>query len=159
MTGLNFNTAPRPTQQSGQEVINSGKFWPEISLNEMRLAMRIDNNVTSERLFHAAVAATGFVNGQLDDIRRRAVSDGLLTLEAVSDEQINGESFAVLRYRRAVYCYTAAMLFESYADAAATGKTADRAESKQRQAEDYRREGHYAVADLIGRQRIDSELI
>jgi len=50
-------------------------------------------------------------------------------------------------------------LLEAYADYDATGKTAERAAAKQEQAEDYRREGHHAIAWLLGHRRIDSELI
>ena len=77
----------------------------------------------------------------------------------LSDEKINGVALPVMRYRRAVYCFAAALILETYSDTAATGKVADRADAKQQQADDFRREGHYAVADLIGRAHTDSELI
>lgn len=81
------------------------------------------------------------------------------TLAATDSVTINGQSRAEWRYRRAVYCYTKAALLEHYADYDAAGKTAARADAKQEQAEQYRRDGHHAVADLLGRARIDCELV
>lgn len=159
MAAFNFKTEPQPVRQYGQDSINSGGFFPEILLDDLRSSMRIDNNITSDRLFHLAVSTVGYVNDSLGPLKARALKEGRETLVQTSDERINGVPLAEIRYRRAVYCYTAAALMETYADTSATGKSADRADAKQQQADDYRREGHYAIADLLGRGRIDSELL
>ena len=159
MTGFNFNTAPQSVQSAGWETIDSGSFWPVVNLNDMRQAMRIDASVTSERLFDAAASAVSKVNRNLAELRKHAQAEGKAELAQLSDEKINGVSLPAMRYRRAVYCFTAALILETYSDTAATGKVADRADAKQQQADDFRREGHYAVADLIGRAHTDSELI
>lgn len=159
-TGLNFNHAPKAEQDSGQKIIHSGAFWPVINLDHLRQDMRIDNSVTSSRLYHAAVSVVANVNQQLENLRQKAAALGQETLAATNSKQmINGESLPVIRYRRAVYTYTKALLLEAYADHDATGKTASRADAKQEQADDNRREGHYAIADLLGRHRIDCELV
>lgn len=122
--------------------------------------MRIDAAITSERLYHAAVEAVAYVNDQLAGLQKKIEVTGVATLAGSNTkQQVNGESLPVIRYRRAVYSYTKALLLEVYADHDAAGKTASRADAKQEQAEDSRREGHHAVADLLGRARIDSELI
>lgn len=159
MTALNFAAAPRPVQTPETRAIESGPFWPAVNLDHMRAARRIDNTITPERLFHAAAAAVSFVNGELKGLKIKALKKGVPNLAALAEETLNGRPETEMHYERAVYSYTAAALAETYADHAATGKSAERAEAKQQQAEDYRREGHYAVAALLGRLRIDSELI
>lgn len=160
MNGFNFNHAPKPEQDAGQKIIHSGAFWPEINLDHLRQEMRIDNAITSARLYHAAVATVANVNQQLESLREKAEAVGQTTLaQTNTKQQINGESLPVIRYRRAVYTYTKALLLEAYADHDAAGKTASRADAKQEQAVDNRREGHHAVADLLGRQRVDCELV
>jgi phage head completion protein (GPL) len=64
-----------------------------------------------------------------------------------------------IHYRRAVYCYAKSLLLEKYADTEPSGKAGERAEMKQSQAEDYRREAHYATAAVMGERRCDAELI
>lgn len=154
MSNLTFPTAPPNEQPEKLRIIDSGSFWPTIDLTHLRQAARIDNTVTAERLHETAIEAVAYVNQQLAQIMRTRSQ-----LARADDMIINGESIRIHRYRRAVYCYTKALLLENYADYDATGKTAERAAAKQDQAEDYRREGHHAVAALLGRARIDSELI
>lgn len=158
--GISFATAPQITQQPEHATIQSDPFFPEIDLNRMRQAMRIDNTITSARLYEVALEAVIHVNLQLDLHRRLALSVGKTTLGETNTKQIiNGESLPEIRYRHAVYNYAKANLSEQYADFDATGKTASRADAKQQNADDYRREGHAAVADIKGVERNDSELI
>ncbi|HHX2533191.1 head completion/stabilization protein [Neisseria sp. P0009.S001] len=148
-------------QEYGQSEIISGTFWPRIDLSDLRNVMRIDTNVSSSRLYHAAIDGVAHVNGQLRAWKKQAQQNSISLLHELDDPEdyINGESVRVSYYRRAVYCYTKAILLETWADAEATGKSGERAEAKQNQAEDYRREAHFAVASLMGKSRCDSELI
>lgn len=158
MTGFNFHhTAPSNTQNTGKQHINSGDFWPEIDLDDLRLAMRIDTTITPDRLYDTAVNTVAYVNDQL-----KSLTATIPTAQHISQtdtRRINGEPLANIRYRRAVYSYTKANLLEIYNDYDSTGKTAARADAKQETAEDYRREGHHAIAELLSRPRIDCELI
>lgn len=154
MSELTFPTAPSNEQPPRLKNISSGSFWPEIDLDHLRQAARIDTTITPERLHHTAIEAVAYVNAQLSELMHLRPH-----LARADDLTINGESIRHHRYRRAVYCYTKALLLEAYADYDATGKTAERAAAKQEQAEDYRREGHHAIAWLLGRRRIDAELL
>lgn len=155
------DTAEQGRQQQGQAEIVSAAFWPRIDLADLRDVMRIETNVSSNRLYHAALESTAHVNGQLKAWKQKIQEQGVGHLSQAADpeDHINGEAVQVAYYRRAVYCYTKALLLEKWADADATGKSGERAEAKQSQAEDYRREAHFAVASLMGQARCDSELI
>ena len=162
MSNVIFAEQAQEQPQGGWGVIISREFWPVVDLAKMREAARIDNTVTAERLYYSAAAAVIYVNKQLADYkaaRQAAGQTALANAAQGSVEQINGISAAEHHYLRAVYSYTKADLLETYADYDATGQTATRAEAKQQQAEDYRREAHAAIADLQGRRRVDSELI
>ena len=154
MPELVFPAAPTAKQPDKLRTVESGAFWPVIDLQQVREAVRIDNTVTPERLHFAAVEAVAYVNGQCAALETEGG-----TLAATDSVTINGQSRAEWRYRRAVSCYTKAALLEHYADYDAAGKTASRADAKHEQAEQSRRDGHHAVADLLGRARIDCELV
>lgn len=154
MPELTFPTAPAAKQPDHLRTIESGAFWPPVDLQQLREAVRIDNTVTPERLHFAALEAVAYVNAQCAALQAKGG-----TLADTDSMQINGQSRARARYFRAVCCYTKAALLEHYADYDAAGKTAARADAKQEQAEQYRRDGHHAVADLLGRARIDCELV
>lgn len=158
--GISFATAPKTEQQPEHSEIVLDSFFPCIDLNKMRQAMRIDNTVTSARLYEVALEAVIHVNRQLYLTKERALSVGYETLaQTNTKQQINSEMLPEIRYRHAVYNYAKANLSEIYADYDATGKTSSRTESKQQNADDYRREAHAAVADILGKQRVDAELI
>ena len=152
--------ADKPATANAADIIESGRFWPHIRLADLRAAGRIDSAITAERLHYAATAAVLYVNRQLAAYQAAALQQGIISLtEAHPGNHINGEPVAVWHYRRAVYSYTQAELLETYADYSATGATAERAEAKQEQAGDYRREAHGAIADILGRHRTNVELI
>lgn len=158
-TPISFTTVPQNTQLGEYGRIASDPFYPEIDLNHLRTATRIDATVTGERLFQAACEAVIHVNRQLSNLKERSMAAGKTTLAQTQTQQINGQSQAEYRYLQAVYNYTQATLNEQYADYDAAGKTAERAEAKQQNADNYRRNAHAAVADLLGRQRTDAQLI
>ena len=156
MTGFNFNTAA-PAKTLDKQSIDSGEFWPVIDLDDLRQTMRIDTTITPDRLFDTAVNAVAYVNDQLKGINN--ISMLAQHISQTDPRRINGEPLANIRYRRAVYSYTKALLLEIYNDYDSTGKTAARSDAKQETAEDYRREGHHAIAELLKKPRIDCELI
>lgn len=159
-TNLVFAQQPPESAPDAVSHIDSGPFWPRIGLGDLRSAMRIDQTVTHERLRHAATAAVLHVNRQLAAYRSAALQSGLTALAEVKlEDSINGEPVGVYRYRRAVYAYTMAEVMENYADHTATGNSAARADAKQMQADDYRREAHAALADIMGTPRVDCEII
>ncbi|WP_373746207.1 head completion/stabilization protein [Neisseria dentiae] len=155
------DTPDQGRQQYGQAEITTAAFWPSVDLAELRDVMRIDNNVSSSRLYHTALESAAHVNAQLKGWRMAAQQRGMDKLEDAADEadKINGQAPQVAHYRRAVYCYAKALMLEKWADADATGKSGERADAKQAQADDYRREAHFAVAAIMGRRRCDAELI
>ncbi|MDO5058788.1 MAG: head completion/stabilization protein [Neisseria sp.] len=162
MQGLVFADRPHENGHStAPETVSLGSFYPEITLSQIRDQMRIDSNISDGRLYHSAAEAALLVAGQLAAFQTAALQRGCTTLAQAASEMphLNGKTAAEYRFARAVMSYTKALLLEKYADTDATGKTGTRFEAKQEQAEDHRRNGHFAIADLLGRRRCDAELI
>lgn len=144
----------------GEDVVmTSSPFWPEISLNQLRKVMRLDGNVTTERLQDAVIEAISNTNSQLQTWRVEQEAADMTTLDAVPAEQINGESQRVQRYRRAVYCHAKANLIERYRDMDTTGDGNKRAESLEPQITDLWRDARWAISDIQSRARGIAELV
>ncbi|KPR54368.1 head completion/stabilization protein, partial [Citrobacter freundii] len=54
-----------PVPDDGGAKVESLPFWPVISLAELRRAMRLDGQVTTDRLMSRTVEAVAHVNDQL----------------------------------------------------------------------------------------------
>lgn len=139
--------------------IASAAFWPEISLNHMRKVMRLDGNVTTERLKEAVIEAISNTNGQLRAWRSEQEAAGVMTLEDVEAEEVAGESIRVQRYRRAVYCHAKANLTERYRDMDTTGDGNKRADALDPQITDLWRDARWAISDVQNRERGIAELV
>ncbi|MFJ2988325.1 head completion/stabilization protein [Collimonas sp. NPDC087041] len=142
-------------------VENDG-FYPDISLQDMREAMRLDGTVTAPRLIQAIVAAVMHVNAELRDWKRQQIAAGFAALAAVPADRVNRESELLAHYRRAVYCTAKADLIERYRDYDSTASSLS--DKKTMEALDnapgeQRRNAHWAIADILGRPHVTVELI
>ena len=139
--------------------IRSGSFWPEIDPAAARAAMRLDGTVTAERLRGALIEAIASVNSQLADWRRRQQADGFTCLAEVPAEAIDGQSIQVQRWQRAVQCLAAANLTERYRSFDSTAAGHKQADELDTTVDDLRRDGRWAISDLLGFGRSTIELI
>ncbi|HGO5816105.1 TPA: head completion/stabilization protein [Mannheimia haemolytica] len=150
--------AIKPITESDETITNNG-FFPNIELLEVRNAMRIDGTVINERLKQAVIEAMATVNADLKAYRLNAQQAQKANLQACDDEQINGESVLVYKYKRAVYCLAVANLYERYRSYDSTKEGHDKAEELESTAGDLKRDYHFAVRDILGENRMISELI
>lgn len=152
------NPSHSPTVIDDAIISNNG-FFPNITLSEIRNAMRIDGTVTNDRLLHSALEAIQTVNRDLKTYRLTAQKDNINTLAESDDETLNGESEKVYLYKRAVYCLTAANLYERYRNFDSTKQGNDKAEQLIDTAGDLKRDYHFAVRDILGGNRMIVELV
>jgi hypothetical protein len=156
MSGLNFGTT---ADADDKTPITSHPFWPSIDVADFKKMMRIDDTVR-ERVRHALIQAITEANRQLVGFRQKNQALGIDALAKIeTDDVIDGESMLIINYRQAVYQYAKARLLEVYADFSATKKGEDGASEKLEQADTYKREGHAAIAYVLGHYRVDAELI
>ena len=142
------------------DAIASTAFWPEISIKQYRATMNVDKTVADIRVKAALINGIATTNAELKGFRLAALQTGITKLaDIAADEVIDGETLHSQNYRRAVFNFAHVDVLEQYATFAATDASSTRADAKQVQADDYRRNAYYAIADILGRQRCDSELI
>lgn len=158
MGGFVANGGPAPNRATAN-IINSNPFWPEIDLDDLRQAARLDSSTVDRRLHFAAVDAISSVNRDLRNWRQQQQAAGYDSLAAVPAEIIGDESELVMLYRRAVYCLTEAGVRERYRDYDSTSEGQKKAEQAERPINDIRRDARWAIRDILGRTRCNAELI
>ena len=141
------------------EAIRNNGFFPDISLLALRNAMRLDGTVTNERLKSAVIEAIASFNHDLKAFRRQQQNNGVDKLANVGDDHIDGESVAVQRYKRAVYCLAVAELTEHYRSYDATNTGRKQADENEPLIGELRRNARFAISDILGEVRLTAELV
>lgn len=155
MSGFIAN-ASRPAASADVE---SGAFWPAINIESLRSAVRLEGNVTEERLRMAVVNAVISVNDELRQWRATQEAAGATSLAQVPGDQVDGQSRLVQLYRRAVYCNVGVEITERFRSYDATAQGNQRAEDLQPTIDELRRDVRYAISDILGTRRVTVELI
>ncbi len=153
-----FLATDASTTPESNAIGNDG-FFPDIDLQHLRDAVRLDGTVTEPRLKEAVIGAILHVNQELTDWQAAQQAAGVEKLCDVPAPQIGGESKLLACYRRAVYSTAKADLIERYGDYDTTAEGKKKAESLDCQIEEQRRNAHWAIADIIGRPHLTVELI
>lgn len=150
-----------PNDPAPLGTVSAGAWWPTIDLAALRDAMRLDGAITPQRLLPAVQEAVATTAELLAAWALARQDEGRNSLAAVPALQVDGESIHVQRFRRAVYCHAKANLIERYSDYDTTGRARkdDQEESRETQAEQYRRDATWAVRDILGTTRVNVELI
>ena len=79
-----------PAPDDGGAKVESLTFWPVIMLADLRRAMRLDGQVTTDRLMSRTIEAVAHVNDQLFLWRQVQVDAGYLTLAEIPADPVNG---------------------------------------------------------------------
>lgn len=150
-----------PSDPAPLGTVSAGAWWPAVDLAALRDAMRLDGTVTPQRLRPAVQEAVATTVGLLAEWAALRESEGHASLADVPALEVDGESINVQRFLRAVYCHAKANLIERYSDYDTTGRARkdDQENSREDQAEQYRRDASWAVRDILGVPRMSVELI
>lgn len=150
-------TPREPSEINATEyLISNNGFFPDISLNEVRTAMRADGTISEIRLKNAVIEAIATVNQELAPLRQQAKVSSLESLKA---DEIDGEHLYVWRYKRAVFCLAMANLYERYRSFDSTKDGVEKAEQYENSVDDLRRDARFAIRDLLNINRWTAELI
>ncbi len=150
--------APAPAAPAELPIVNEG-FFPDVDQADARVALRLKDGTTPERLRRALIGAIITVNDQLAGWRRDQVAAGYLTLAAVPAPMIDGKSRLLLLYARAITSYAKAELVETYRDVDTTGAGQRKVEETEPSIGELRRDGLHAIRDMLGETRTNVELI
>lgn len=144
---------------TAQFTLSNDGFWPDLDADHLRASLRIDASVTNARLEVAAVNAVLSVNRELSGLKATHQADGHAALVGVPGIAINGESALVHLYRRAVYCRVGAELAERYRSFDTSNAGDKNADDLTPSIDEYRRDGRWAISDLLGKGHSTVELI
>ncbi len=154
MADLNISFSPTETalNKQSKQSLNSNaicpdRFFPAVDLKALRLAMRIDSNITTERLKQACLAAIYQIN------------DELAALSQAGTEELNQHQHQRYHYLNAVYCLTAASLYERYASYDLTNDGEKRMAILDQSVDDLRRDARFSVRTLLGKRKITAALL
>lgn len=148
-----------PDPQGGETQVHGDPFYPAVRLTDLRQAMRLDGNITTDRLKHLTTAAVLYVNQCLYHWQQIQRAQGYTTLAVVPAPRLGDESAHTFRYRHAVYCFTKAALIEQYRDIDTTREGEKHALALGSQIADLQRDGQHALRDIQGQCRIQAEIV
>lgn len=139
--------------------ITNAPFFPDVSVELFRDAMRVDGTVTNERCKHAIEAAVFDANGDLSDWVKQQAGNGITEISDTPALPWQPENYHQKLYLRAVYCLAKADLIERYRDYDTTGTGHEKADALAPADDDYRRDAAWALSDIKGIRRTTVELI
>ncbi|MFT9180375.1 MAG: head completion/stabilization protein [Zymomonas mobilis] len=140
-------------------IITNDGFFPNIDTADIRSGFRILESITADRLRQAVIRSMISVNRDLSSWKKTQISAGFLKLSDVSSDQIDGQSTLATQYFQAVGCYARADLIDSYRDVDRTRHGRHETDDLEPASGDLRRDGLYAIRDIIGEQRVAAALI
>lgn len=146
-----ISTPPSPASPPDSMVAADGWF-PAIDCNALRDRLRLgDSGVPHKRLVGAIEGAMIHAFRQLAAWRTLHAAGGVAALADVPDDgiQINDQTRAEIIWERIIRYYAAAELADGHRDIVAADQQSQRSDEKRLSADDYRRIGHNAVADLM----------
>lgn len=159
----NIITIPKAAKQPDKSALEPSKvrisnngFFPDILLADVRNAMRTDGTITENRLKNAVIEAIAHVNGELKPLQQRSKATAL---DEIPADEIDGESLLIHRYKRAVYCWAMANLYERYRSFDSTKEGAEKADDFEQSVDELRRDARFAIRDLLNVHRWTAELI
>ncbi|WP_439291260.1 head completion/stabilization protein [Lonepinella koalarum] len=142
-----------------QDLIRNDGYFPDISISQYRNQARLDGTITTPRLKDALIEAMASVNGELATIVTHPQDNVIATLADMPSPQINGISLLILRYQRAVHCLATANLYERYASYDTTADGEKKMALLQDSIHQLRRDARFAIADILGKNRLNVELL
>ncbi|KMZ24834.1 phage head protein [Haemophilus influenzae] len=125
------------------DIISNDGFFPDMSLAQFRNQYRADGTITTQRLQDALVEGMASVNAELSMFKTQSKHD---SLEQITAPSINGESVLIYRYKR-------------YASYDSTNDGEKKMTQLKDSIDELRRDARFAISDILGRKRVDAELI
>lgn len=157
-TGL-IAIPPAPESPIGSTVLVDA-WYPAISVESLRAALRLRGDVPHARLVAAIEGAVLTITGELVDWQAARIAEGHASLAAIDAASvINGQSRLTLLFTRAVRCAAAAELGDLARDASATLDAAQRLDDEAGVSASLHRMAILAVRDMLGVTRTAVALI
>lgn len=145
--------------QPSNDIIQNDPFYPDIELSLLRHTMRIDSNISNDRIKEATINAILDVNNELTAFREEKFDNGFNTLADIPSPTVNQINRETHHYLRAVYCLAVATLYERYASYDLTNDGEKRMTMLEESIDDLRRDARFAIRDILGKPKITAKLL
>lgn len=145
-----FTPTPMAPPDDPDAQVAADGWFPPVRLDDVREGMNIGGGAITQLQLTMAIEG-GMLSAlrQLAPWRTTQALAGAASLADVTAQTLGGKNLAVLLWTRAVGYYAAADLAAGNRDIASSDSGLARASEKASLAEEYRREGHAAIADLL----------
>lgn len=149
---MGFVANGNPTPQ--HEKISTNAFFPDVSINDIRDIVKIDGSVTDARLKQA-------IFEEIIDVNRLLVSlvQPDTNLTQLSKNKVNEKTDTEILYFSAISNGVAAKVFEKYRGYDSTNTGNKRADDLTLTIDEYRRNKHWAIQQLLKQNQTTIELI
>ncbi|MBF7690836.1 head completion/stabilization protein [Acinetobacter pollinis] len=149
---MGFVANGNPTPQ--HEKISTNAFFPDVSINDIRDIVKIDGSVTDARLKQA-------IFEEIIDVNRLLVSliQPDTNLIQLSKNKVNEKTDTEILYFSAVSNGVAAKVCEKYRGYDSTNTGNKRADDLTLTIDEYRRNKHWAIQQLLKQNQTTIELI
>lgn len=134
--------------------IKSNPFFPSVSLDDLRKQFRLDGSVTNERLRQSVIEEVIDVNRLLSQLMGQVEK-----LSDLSKGEIDGTPETDYLYFSAVFNGVAAKVNEKYRGYDTTNAGHKNADELVPTIDEYRRNKHWAIQQLLGQNHTVVELI
>lgn len=149
---MGFVANGNPTPQ--HEKISTNAFFPDVSINDIRDIVKIDGSVTDARLKQA-------IFEEILDVNRLLVSlvQPDTNLTQLSKNKVNEKTDTEILYFSAISNGVAAKVCEKYRGYDSTNTGNKRADDLTLTIDEYRRNKHWAIQQLLKQNQTTIELI
>lgn len=149
---MGFVANGNPTPQ--HEKISTNAFFPDVSINDIRDIVKIDGSVTDARLKQA-------IFEEIIDVNRLLVSlvQPDTNLTQLSKNKVNEKTDTEILYFSAISNGVAAKVCEKYRGYDSTNTGNKRADDLTLTIDEYRRNKHWAIQQLLKQNQTTIELI
>lgn len=149
---MGFVANGNPTPQ--HEKISTNAFFPDVSINDIRDIVKIDGSVTDARLKQA-------IFEEIIDVNRLLVSliQPDTNLIQLSKNKVNEKTDTEILYFSAISNGVAAKVCEKYRGYDSTNTGNKRADDLTLTIDEYRRNKHWAIQQLLKQNQTTIELI
>lgn len=134
-------------------------FFPDVTTNQFRELMRVDQTVPQPRIERYLVTAMAYVNGELFDYQVTKTGEGFASLSDVPQDTYGSTKILEHEYRMAVYNKAKAELVENYRDFDSTRSGHDRADEMETRVDEYLGTCREHIRKILSVPRSTVELI
>jgi hypothetical protein len=147
------------TDDAVATTVQNDGWWPSVTVGEFQALYRIPSEYQTAMVVDALRLAMAWANRQLAEWRAARQAEGYAALDAVPGEELDGTPVLVMYYRRALFCQAKGLLMPQFKTMLRRAEAKNEALESEETEDKFFQYAQQALADFLGRDRINVELI